>query len=237
MKIKMKTIITILLLSPLVAPAQLTGTGFWTGTPELLSGCKTYNVKSIGSSPIIQYGLTYTNCYGDVVTLNPFADGSSFEICSYDLPVAFPAAFATISETGYDCDGNIIYIPCGSETNAVGKNEFPAEFVSFIGSYTGNVTFHFTTGDVPDKVVVERMDGTVIYTTGWRGDPSYQSALSQGLANLGLPDETILPPGGMDGATYTFNKNFIDPNIRFKVYTSYWITGGSSWWVTVNCPN
>lgn len=114
-----------------------------------------------------------------------------------------------------------------------GKNEFPAEFMVYIGPTTGTVDVDFTFGDVPDKMVLEKMDGTVLLNTGWRGSSSYQSALNQGLSNLGLPPETITSPGT---GTVSFNKNFIDTQIRVKVYTSYFL-GSSSWWVTVHCPD
>lgn len=224
-------------MTPLMASSQTPGLGFWEDK-QPLPGCKTWEIQSRVSEPALTFAMDVVDCYGEKSRVGGLsADGRTYYLCSLVEPTGGGPLVQSVTETIYDCDGNVIGIPCDAETDASGKNEFPAEFISSIGTHIGNVSFHFATGDVPDKVVVEKLDGTVIYTTGWRGSTAYQQQLNDGLAARGLPPETIQGPGGTGGAVYTFNKDFPDPTVRFKVYTSYWITGGSSWWVTVHCPN
>lgn len=231
-------LLILLMLTPLFACSQSNDLGFWQEEKQPVGGCYTWRLLIDESLLRVEVPIITTDCYGqeELTIFYPSDVAPIFRsVCSTTEPTSTSPLLLDASMTG-SCDGGE-YVACDSETDAEGKNEFPAEFVSEIGSIQGNVSFHFTTGDVPDKVVVERLDGTVIYTTGWRGSTAYQQQLNDGLAARGLPPETIQGPGGNTGAEYTFNKNFSDPTVRFKVYTSYWITGGSSWWVTVHCPN
>lgn len=232
----MRTLVILFIAMPLLACSQSPDLGFWADKQTV--PCYTYQLQidrsDISNLPV---PITVTDCFGEEGLVIYYPSNVSpilRSVCSSTVPTSTSPLLLNVTMTGSCDDGE--YIPCDSETDAAGQNEFPAEFISHIGNFQGNVSFHFTTGDVPDKVVVERMDGTVIYTTGWRGSTAYQSQLNAGLAARGLPPETIQGPSGLDGAEYTFNKNFADPTVRFKVYTSYWITGGSSWWVTVHCP-
>lgn len=231
----MRHLIVLFIIMPFVACSQVPDLGFWEDK-QALPGCKTWSIRTYSSDPVLTITVYTVDCYGESKRIGLRADGTEYFICSIGEPDASSPLIQSITETVYDCEGNIVGVPCDSETNASGKDEFPAEFVSHIGTYTGTVYFHFATGDVPDKVVVEKMDGTVIYTTGWRGSTAYQSQLNAGLVARGLPTETIQGPAGDGGAEYSFNKDFPDTTVRFKVYTSYWISGGSSWWITVHCP-
>lgn len=224
------------MLLPAVVFSQVPDLGFWQGTPNEVPGCKTWRVR-IESSLIVnlQVPIKITSCFGDEETLIFYPSSTAAilrDVCSVGAPTSTSDLVSSISETIYDCDGTAVGLPCNEESQASGQNEFPAEFLVEVGNTLGNVEIDFTFGDVPDKMIVEKMDGTVLINTGWRGSTSWQAQLNQGLADLGLPPETITSPGS---GTVSFNKNFADSKVRVKIFTSYFL-GSSSWWVTVKCP-
>lgn len=232
----MKKFVFLVVLLPMVACSQSGDLGFWAGTPEQLSGCKTWVVRIEPSLIVnLQVPVKTTNCFGEEETII-FYPSDLFPIfrsvCSVTTPTSTSDLVSDISETIYDCDGNAVGSPCDQQANYQGTNEFPAEFVVSLGTSTGTVEVDFAFGQVPDRMVIERLNGAIVLDTGWRGSTTWQTSLNQGLAELGLPPVTITSPGN---GTVSFNKTFSDPVVRVKVFTSYFL-GSSSWDVTVKCP-
>lgn len=92
-----------------------------------------------------------------------------------------------------------------------------------------NVTLVHDAYSVPDKFVVN-FNG-VDYSTGYRGDTSYQSQLDAALAARGAPPEAIVGPGS---GTLTFEKTSA---VDFATVSVYAPVSGTGWTYTLNCPS
>lgn len=220
------------------------GLPYWaSGGPALQSPCNNYEIRGTDFSdpPLFRDWVDYTDCYGVrrrqyVTGVGIPYDPSVVNICSHTTPTVGtdrPIGGARVTSTLISaCDSDLPTIPCGGQASAEGQSGWPNMFIAELGTGTGNVSVTFTTGDYPDKCIIEKMDGTVVHDTGWYGSTAYQAQLNQGLADRGLPPEPIVAPSG---TVSNFNKNFTDNRVRVKIYTSYWIVQGSSWWITLSC--
>lgn len=120
-------------------------------------------------------------------------------------------------------------VACGDEVVFAGGEDFPFVQPIILGGDLGIVTLDFNTFDIPDKMVVF-FDGIEVINTGYRGDTSYQTALTDELIARGYTPETIVSPG-LDSAF--FNKTTATDTAYVYIYAPLPDTG---WTFTLSCP-
>ncbi|BBA65518.1 hypothetical protein [Xanthomonas phage XacN1] len=147
-----------------------------------------------------------------------------------------PTATATITPTPTFTPLVSVPVACNNPTSNSGAGVFfptPDEQFVNLGAATGYVTVALNTGNIPDKMDVI-IDGEIVFTTGYYGSPSYQSALNAALASYGLPQETITQSAGIGNYDYfTFYKSSTTPIAIVHVYSPL---DSGSWGYRLDCP-
>lgn len=147
-----------------------------------------------------------------------------------------PTPTATITPTPTFTPLVSVPVACNNPTSNSGAGVFfptPDEQFVNLGAATGYVTVAFNTGNIPDKMDVI-IDGEIVFTTGYYGDPALQDELDDALAAYGMPQETITRSAGIGNYNYfSFYKSSTTPIAIVHVYSPL---DSGSWGYRLDCP-
>jgi hypothetical protein len=181
-----------------VAPTILNGSIQYTSDPTPQHSIQ-INFNAGSPTPSTPYSVTYYQLNTiDPVTPTVVSETSA-GFKSYDVdiePYFGELMFRVVVETPCGSDQkDISVVQCGQTVNYIGGETFPTIVALYIGGATGYMYVNYNALSIPDKFEIVNESGTVVASSGYRGNISYQEALDDNLDSRGLPPEPIVGDG------------------------------------------
>ena len=197
------------------------------------------------------YGMGSPNTLLTTVSASDFIDGveltGSNRYDAYEIVCLDSSNNAQTSQSITFCSGSVDIgdVTCPNPKSYSGDTIFPGVYFVDLGTETGSVELLFQSFDIPDKFVVQ-WSGSIVFNSGYVGDPGQTSNLNTYLEDQGYDTETVTNtnPGNVaddDGiikpgyGSGSFDKSTPYPNqARILVYAPL---NNTQWNFTVFCPS